>query len=71
MKEETKKRYEAPCLTVVHCRTERGYAVSTLASAFGLSTWIYTGGDAWSNDTPTESGNSIGGWTDNGGSAWI
>lgn len=68
---ETKKRYEAPRLTVVQCRAERGYAGSTLASVFGLGAWLYTGGDAWSNDAPTEGGNSIGGWTDNGGSAWI
>lgn len=71
MKKETRKAYEVPALTVVTFKTERGYATSVpAASNNSLGSW-FSGGDAWDGGSSGSSdGSSMGGWTDNGGSAW-
>lgn len=73
MKKETGKEYEAPALTVVSSKMERGYATSVPESADVssnnmLGSW-YSGDDAWGGSS-FGSGSSMGSWTDNGGDAW-
>lgn len=73
--ETAKKRdYEAPQLTVVTFKTERGFADSGGPMRGFLSlgnSWTNDGGDAWDGSSSGSSGNRFGsGWTDNGGSAW-
>lgn len=66
-----RKTYEAPHLTVVSIKVERGYAGSALTGLFGLGNAFNAfGEDPWSGGST--GGSSISsGWTDEGGSAWI
>ena len=43
MKEKEKKNYEAPALTVVKFKTERGYALSGVGAT--RSKYVYNSGD--------------------------
>lgn len=73
--ETTKKNdYEAPRLTVVTFKVERGFADSGGPMRGFLSlgnSWNNDGGDAWDGSFAGGDGGYFGGgWTDNGGSAW-
>ena len=70
MDNQHKKNYEAPALTVVTFKTERGYATSSFPNSLRLrDAWIVSATNAWSGGG--SGSNSLGGgWTDNGGSAW-
>lgn len=72
MDKKREKEYEAPRLTVVTFKTERGYAVSgQLSSVFGLgNSYSNSGDNAWDDSDPSGGGNRFSGWTDNGESAW-
>lgn len=70
MKDSTneKRPYEAPLLTVVSFKVERGFAGS---GPLGLSlAWSSNDEDPWSNGGSSGGSRFGGGWTDNGGSAW-
>lgn len=65
MDKDRQKRYEPPRLTTVAFKAERGFA-----NSFSLGrAWTDNGDDPW-NGTASNSGNDLGGWTDNGASAW-
>ena len=73
MNRKGKRLYEAPVLTVVSFKTERGYASSGASESSGsglLGSW-FGSDDAWSGSSSgSGSGSSTGSWTDNGGNAW-
>lgn len=64
MEKVKKKEYEAPGLTVVTFKLERGYAASSLTTVLGI----------WASQNPADNatGNGLTNFTvnDNSGSAW-
>ena len=69
--DKQKKEYEAPQLTVVTFKTERGYAASGRGILTLGNAWDNNGGNAWDGSASGGNGGHFGsGWTDNGGSAW-
>ena len=71
---ENKKRqpYEAPVLTVVSFKVEQGFNASSqslLGNFFLFNGWGRAEQDPWGGDLPAGS-HSVGGWNDEGNSAW-
>lgn len=72
MEKKKKQLYQVPELTVVAFQAEQGYSVSSVdgSGTFGLhAPFRNSEVDAWGGAAGS-SGNSFGGWTDNGESAW-
>ena len=69
METKNKKLYETPATTIVEVKTD-GIICSSdnLRSIIHLDAFTLGSGDPWSG--AAGGSNAIGGWKDNGGSAW-
>ena len=66
-----KKDYQRPTMCVIKLRQQAmllSASSSTMSGAKLGNSWTNSGGDGWGDSS--SSGSSMGGWTDDGDSAW-